>query len=131
MNVNWRGALIYLLILVAVGALILGVFPTEGALEEIPISELAQAIDNRNVRSILVEDSSLEITYRNNEVIASRKEMGVDLPENLLALGVSPENLAEVDIKVEPPSPWADWLAILGSFLPFIFLAVLFIFLMR
>ena len=131
MNVNWRGALIYLLILVAVGALVLGVFPMESAMDEIPISQLAQAIDDGNVSSILVEDNNLEVTYRNGETIASRKETRVDLPENLLALGVSRENLEQVDIKVEPPSPWGEWLAILGSFLPFVFLAVLFIFLMR
>ncbi len=131
MNVNWRGALIYLLILVAAGALVLGVFPMDSAMEEIPVSELAQDISNRTVKSVLVEENSLEITYRNGATIASRKESGVDLPENLLALGVSSERLEEVDIQVEPPSPWGEWLAILGSFLPFVFLAVLFIFLMR
>jgi cell division protease FtsH len=130
-NVNWRGALIYLLILVAAGALIMGVFPMNDSMEEIPISELAQSVNNRNIKSILVEENSLKVTYRNGETIASRKEAGIDLPENLLALGVSRENLEQVDIQVEPPSPWGEWLAILGSFLPFIFLAVLFIFLMR
>ncbi len=131
MSVNWRGALIYLLILIAAGALILGVFPTEGQMEEIPISELARDVDNGNVKSILVEENNLEITYRNSDTLASRKEAEVDLPENLLALGVSSENLERVDIQVEPPSAWGEWLAILGSFLPFVFLAVLFIFLMR
>ncbi len=131
MSVNWRGALIYLLILIAAGALILGVFPTEGQLDEIPISKLARDVDNGHVKSIVVEEDNLEVTYRNSDTLASRKEAEVDLPENLLALGVSRENLERVDIQVEPPSPWGEWLAILGSFLPFIFLAVLFIFLMR
>jgi cell division protease FtsH len=130
-NVNWRGALIYLLILIAAGALILGVFPMNTPAEEKPISEIAQDINNILVRSIVVEDNSLEVTYKNGETIAGRKETGIDLAENLLALGVRKENLEKVDIQVEPPSPWGEWLAILGSFLPFIFLAVLFIFLMR
>lgn len=131
MNVNWRGALIYLLILIAAGALILGVFPMDTPMEEIPISELAQDINNGNVKSIAVQENILEVTYRNSDTITSRKENGIDLAENLLALGVSSENLERVDIQVEPPSPWAEWVAILGSFLPFIFLAVLFFFLMR
>lgn len=131
MNVNWRGALIYLLILVAAGALILGIFPMSSELDEIPISELVQDINDGRVRSIAVEENNLEVTYRDGRTIASLKEDGVDLPETLLGFGVTPETMEMVDIQVEPPSPWGEWLAILGSFLPFIFLAVLFIFLMR
>ena len=85
MNVNWRGAVIYLLILVAAGALILGVFPMNTTQEEIPISELAQDVEKGIVKEILVEENTLEITYQNSETVPSRKETGVDLAENLLA----------------------------------------------
>ena len=131
MNVNWRGAVIYLLILIAAGALILGIFPVNNAMDEIPMSELAKDINDGKVTSIVVEDNSLEIAYKDGGSVGSRKEEGTDLPETLLGLGVTPEALEAVDIQVEPPSPWGEWLAILGSFLPFVFLAVLFIFLMR
>ena len=47
MNVNWRGALIYLLILVAAGALIMGVFPMSDTVEEIPISEIVDMVSRR------------------------------------------------------------------------------------
>jgi cell division protease FtsH len=130
-NVNWRGALVYFLILIAAGALILGIFPLDSTLEEIPISELAQGINNGKVKSVSVQDNDLEVTYRDGSTVGSRKESGTDLPETLLGLGVTPAALEEADIQVEPPSAWGEWLAILGSFLPFIFLAVLFIFLMR
>jgi len=130
-NVNWRGALIYLLILIAAGALILGVFPMSGTTEEIPISQVVQDINNGKVKSIVVKDNEIEATFKDETTASSRKEEGIDLPENLLALGVTRETLATIDIQVEPPSPWGEWLAILGSFLPFVFLAVLFIFLMR
>ncbi len=131
MKVNWRGALIYLLILVAAGALLMGLFPINSNLEEIPISELGQDINAGKVESIVVEDDSLEVTYKGGTVVASRKEQGIDLPEMLLGLGVSSVALEQTDIQVKPPSPWGEWLAILGSFLPFIFLAILFLFLMR
>ena len=131
MNVNWRGALIYLLIFVAAGALMLGLFPMNNRLEEIPISDLVCDINKGQVESIVVSDSGLEVTYKAGKTVASRKEEGTDLPKTLLGLGVTPEALEKVDIQVEPPSPWGEWLAILGSFLPFIFLAVLFLFLMR
>ena len=131
MNVNWRGAIIYLLILIAAGALILGVFPMGETSEEISISQIAQDINEGKVKSIVVKDNELEVTFDDATTVISRKEEGVDLPENLLALGVTEEALESTDIQVEPPSPWGEWLAILGSFLPFVFLAVLFIFLMR
>ena len=131
MNVNWRGALVYLLILVAAGALILGIFPLDTDLDQIPISQLAQDINDAKVKSVAVQDNDLEVTYNDGSTVGSRKESGADLPETLLGLGVRPEALERADLEVEPPSPWGEWLAILGSFLPFIFLAVLFIFLMR
>jgi cell division protease FtsH len=130
-NVNWRGALVYLLILVAAGALILGIFPLDTDLDQIPISQLAQDINDAKVKSVAVQDNQLEVTYNDGSTVGSRKESGADLPETLLGLGVRPEALEGADLEVEPPSPWGEWVAILGSFLPFIFLAVLFIFLMR
>ncbi len=131
MKVNYRGALIYFLILIAAGALIFGVFPNRQQLEEIPLSRLVADINKGRVKSIVVEGNELEVTYKGEMVVASRKERAVDLTETLLALGAEPTTLSRVDLQVEPPSRWGEWLVILGNFLPFIFLAVLFIFLMR
>ena len=61
MNVNWRGALVYLLILVAAGALILGVFPTNEQLEEISLSQLVEDINDGRIESITVNDNDLQI----------------------------------------------------------------------
>ena len=123
MNINWRGALIYLLILIAAGALILGIFPMNTPEEEIPISDVARDINNGIVKSVAVEENTLEVTYKNSDTKPSRKENGIEVAENLLALGVTSKHLEEVDIQVEPPSAWGEWLAILGSFLPFVLLA--------
>ena len=131
MSINWRGALIYLLILVAAGALILGIFPVDNQEQEVPISDIARDISAGKVESITVRDSELEVTYSDGQTAAARKAPGTDIAETLLGLGVSPLAMEAVDIQVEPPSPWGEWLAILGSFLPFIFLAVIFLFLMR
>jgi len=130
-SINWRGALIYLLILVAAGALILGIFPVDNQEQEVPISDIARDISAGKVESITVRDSELEVTYSDGQTAAARKAPGTDIAETLLGLGVSPLAMEAVDIQVEPPSPWGEWLAILGSFLPFIFLAVIFLFLMR
>ena len=131
MNVNWRGALVYLLILVAAGALILGVFPTNERLEETSLSQLVTDINDGMVETVTVKNDGLEVTYKDETVVTSRKEDDVDLTKTLVAMGVEPSALEQVDIEVETPNPLGEWVAILGSFLPFIFLAVLFIFLMR
>ena len=131
MKVNWRGALIYGLIVIAAVALILGIFPMNKPVQEVPISKLTEDINAGKVKSIVVKDSELDVTYQDNQTIVSRKEQDVDLTKTLLALGATSAALEKVDIQVKPPNPWGEWLTILGSFLPFIFLAVLFMFLMR
>jgi cell division protease FtsH len=130
-NVNWRGALIYFLILMAASALIFGVFQNSSPVEEVSLTQLVTDINERRVESVTVEGDDLMVAFKGGTESLSRKEEGVDLTETLLGLGVSPEALDAVDLQVKPPSPWGEWVAILGSFLPFIFLAVLFIFLMR
>ncbi len=131
MGTNWRGALVYIFIFLAAVVLIFGLVPMDRSVEETPLSDLVTAINAGKVESILVQEDELEVTYTNEEVATSRKESDTDLTEALLGLGAGPEELSAVDIQVEPPSPWGDWLVALGSFLPFIFLAVLFLFLMR
>jgi cell division protease FtsH len=130
-TVNWRGALVYFLILVVAGVLIFGFFPTDERLDEISLSQLAGDVNEGKVASITVEDSDLTVKYKSGTSVVSRKEDRVDLTEALLGLGVSSTALDQVDLAVKPPNPWSNWLAILGSFLPFVLLAVLFIFLMR
>jgi len=131
MNVNWKSAIIYLLVLFVAGALFLGIFPTGKQMQDRPLSQVAADINSGAVKSILIKDSDLEVTYNNGQAFASRKESGADLIKTLVGLGVSVDRLNAVDIEVKPASAWGQWLSILGSFLPFIFLAVLFIFLMR
>ncbi len=131
MNVNWRGALVYVLILVAAGALILGVFPTNERLEEIPLSQLVADINDGKVEAVTVKNEGLEVTYKDESAVTSRKEDDIELTDTLVRMGVDPAALDQVDIQVETPNPLGEWVAILGSFLPFIFLAVIFFFLMR
>ena len=131
MNVNWRGALVYLVIFVVAGALIMSLFPMGSDTEEIPLSQVVEDVNAGKVDSITIEGNDLQIIYNGGREVASRKEASVEVTENLLGLGAEPAELAEVDIEVTPSSPWGDWLAILGSFLPFVLVAVLFLFLMR
>jgi len=131
MGVNWKSAIVYMLILFAAGALFLGLFPTGDRLEDKSLSEVAADINSGKVESIVVKEDDLEASYKNGEVFASRKEGGTDLITTLIGLGVGTDELNAVEIEVKPASAWGEWLAIVGSFLPFIFLTVIFVFLMR
>jgi len=130
-NLNWRGALIYFLVLIAAGALIVVLFPMDEQTKDVPLSTVVTGINEGLVTSITVEGNDLTVVYGDKATVTSRKEPRVDLTESLLSLGASQSALEKVDLVVEPPSPWGDWLTILGSFVPFILLAVLFLFLMR
>jgi cell division protease FtsH len=109
----------------------MSLFPMGSDTEEIPLSQVVEDVNAGKVDSITIEGDDLQIVYNGGREVASRKEASVEVTENLLGLGAEPAELAEVDIEVTPSSPWGDWLAILGSFLPFVLVAVLFLFLMR
>jgi len=130
-NANRRGALLSFLILIVAVAMIFFIFPRGQDLEEISLTQLVSDIDGRKVETITVEESELTVDYQNGTIVASRKEGSIDLTQTLVGMGVDQAALDQVDIEVKPPSQLGEWLAILGSFLPFILLAVLFIFLMR
>jgi cell division protease FtsH len=134
MGSGWfRTGFVYLLILVAVAALIFSISPQSKKPEGIPITQLAEEIKAGKVERITITgDDSLKIEYRNTkETAVSHKESGVGVIEILQGLGVTDKQLADVNIEYEPPSNWGSWLAILGSVLPVLVVGALFYFLIR
>ena len=134
MGSGWfRTGFVYLLILVAVAALIFSISTQSKKPEGIPITQLAEEVKEGKVERITVTgDDSLEIEYRNNrETAVSHKESGVGVIQILQGLGVKDEHLTVINIQYEPPSNWASWLSILGSVLPVLVLGALFYFLIR
>ena len=61
----------------------------------------------------------------------SQKEEGVNLTTSLTKLGVTPEQLAQVELKVSPPSDMSGWLTILGTVLPLLLIGGLFLMILR
>jgi cell division protease FtsH len=120
-----------LLILIVVGYVLLRVIPMADRQQEISLSKVVTDIGSGQVSSIVVRGDDLAITYKGETTVLSRKEEGIDLTKSLNALGVDPVALDSVDIKVEPASAWGQVLAVAGSFLPLILVAVLFLLLMR
>ncbi|MBI5304878.1 MAG: ATP-dependent zinc metalloprotease FtsH [Chloroflexi bacterium] len=132
-NQQWfRNGFIYLLILVAIVALGFSIFQQPRQPNAIPVSKVAQDIELGNVRKISANGSTLTVTYRDGtSVITNKANREIGVEETLKNLGVSPDKISSVDIVYEQPTQWGDIITILSGFLPLIFVAALFFFLMR
>jgi cell division protease FtsH len=98
------------------------------------ISDVAEQIKAGKVGRIIVNnDNSLTVISASDSTIeqTSHKEPETTLVSQLLALGVTPDQLAKVSVEVNPPSPWAGVLTLASYLLPVILFAVLFWFIFR
>ena len=134
MNRGWfRNLFIYLLILVA-GAFLIFTFSSSRSKggEEMLITQVAAEAKEGHVKQITVSGDTLRIELNDREdSVISHKEHGVSVIETLRDLGVTEEQIAKIRIEVEPPSSWGNWLTLLGSILPAIFILVIFYLMMR
>ncbi len=126
-----RNSFIYLLILVAVIALVFSFFQPGKATPAKPLSQVAQMIENGRVEAIEVQGDALTVKPVNGETFKSRKESGSALSEQLRALGVSTDKLQSVQIKVREPSQFGNWVGLLMNFLPLIIFGAILLFMMR
>lgn len=99
---------------------------------EIPVSELAQDVSQGLVKNILVSGDALTITYTNDEVKLSKKEVGSALSQTLFNYGVTGEALAKTEIEIKNESGFMFWLInILPFLLPIVFILIFFWYLSR
>ncbi len=126
--------IIYLLLFVAIIVMVFfTVNQQSGQTDEIPFNELATDIKAGLVESIIEDDSYLEITYKNDEIKTSTKDPNTPLIEQLVELGVSPENLSAENIAIDIllPSPLVGIISIASYILPFLILIGMFWFIFR
>ncbi|MBP6883677.1 MAG: ATP-dependent zinc metalloprotease FtsH [Candidatus Pacebacteria bacterium] len=113
-------------------ALYLVVTDTSKQPVEVSISDLAKSVSVGEVKQILIEGDSLTVTYTNDEVKQSKKEVGSALSQTLYNYGVKPEALALTEIKVKNQGGFGFWLVnILPFLLPIIFIVIFFWYLSR
>lgn len=127
---------IYLLIALAVAAIMWSYSATSTPTEEISIGQLAQQIKNNEVENITVADDGREITITytnpNKDQTTSHISDSSSLEEQLAAYGVSFENSENIPgIIYEAPSPWENWLSIGLLLLPAILIIGFFYFMFR
>ena len=129
-----KSFIIYLLLFIAIIAMVFfTVNQQSSASDEIAFNELATDIKAGLVDSIIEDDSYLEITYKNNQIKTSTKDPSTPLIEQLVDLGVSPEDLSAENISVDIllPSPLVGIISIVSYILPFVILIGLFWFIFR
>jgi cell division protease FtsH len=135
-NSRNQSYIIYLLLFIAIVAMVyFNVRQQPNAQGPLTISEVAQQIQAGKITRIVVnDDNSLTVVSpaaSGPVEQTARKEPETTLVSQLLALGVTPDKLANVAIEVNPPSPWAGILTLGSYILPIILFAGLFWFIFR
>jgi len=125
--VNFAGSIVLFFLLAGAYAYI--VSSQESKPEVIPISELAQDIQEGSVVSVVVDGDSIEATYNDADstVKTSKKEPDAALSQTLYNYGVSPEALAGVSLDIKQQSKLSFWLTALLPFLAPLLLILFFI----
>lgn len=114
---------VYLLIGAAFVAVMWSFSSTPSVQNDIPISQLAQQIQNNEVAELEVASDGREVTvqYENGRQPSRSNISDVSsLEEQLAAYGVSSETFADGTpmIIYQRPSPWSGLLSVVGIFLP-------------
>ena len=100
--------------------------------KEIPLTQLAQDINQNKVKKITVSDSELQIIYQDDSKAKSRKESDAALSQSLINYGVNKEGLAKVEIENKAPSSVMNWLTpILFGILPLLLFGLFFFMIFR
>lgn len=130
-----RSSIIYLLLFVAIIAMVIYNFNQQATTREpLAINEAAKDIQDGRVNRIVVQDDNrLLIIYDNGMENISHKDANASLVEQLKDFGVTTEQLAAANVRIEhkPPSAWLGVFTALGYFIPFILLAAVFFFVFR
>ncbi len=135
MNQRNQSYLIYLLLFIAIVALLVYNYgSSNNSTKALSINEVAQGIKNGEITRIVENDNRLTIYYATEgNQGTSIKESSATLIEQLIQLGVTPEELQpdKISIEIKAPSPVVGVLTTLGYILPFIILGAAFFFIMR
>jgi cell division protease FtsH len=121
-----RGSsLIYLIILIAVVFLVYSFYSQQRQqLPRTALTEVAERLRDGDVTSVRVEGDSLLVRLRDGMEIVSQKGPESTAVEQLRLLGVTEEQLADVELEVIQPPNWPALLSAGGSILLFVAMLV-------
>ena len=134
MNPRNQSFIIYLLLFIAIIAMVFFTVNQQSErVQEIPINRLATDIREGKIKSIIEDDSRLEVIYKNNDIKTATKDPSTPLTTQLVELGVTPEDLTsdQISVEIKLPSPFMGIVSLLSYILPFVILIGLFWFIFR
>ncbi len=119
---RYRNVIVYALVGIAILIIMLSFWGSGSKANEISMTQAASDVNAGQVKSITVADNEMTLHYYNGNVSTTRKDPSQPAPEQLLALGATPENLRAVEFTNEAGSNLGAWLAILINILPLLLL---------
>ena len=126
---NQSSYIVTFLLIVAVAAMVFMMVQRDTTSEQsLTINQLADDIKLGKISRVVInDDDSLRVVYTSGseQEAEAYKESGSTLVEQLIALGVSQEQLSPTKVKIEvkPPSQWASFLTSALYILPVLLMA--------
>ncbi|HEX7433994.1 MAG TPA: ATP-dependent zinc metalloprotease FtsH [Anaerolineaceae bacterium] len=137
MNSRNQSYIIYLLLFIAIISLVIYQFRSQGSSSDvIPINQIAADLKKGIVARLTEDGDRITVTYNDgtqSKTLTANKEPNTNLIDQLVALGVTTDQLSADKVKVEVklPGAWLGIITALGYILPFIILAAVFWFIFR
>jgi cell division protease FtsH len=135
MDTKWlKNSFIYLLIIVALIALFLSVFGASGNRQptSMSLSEVVQGAKQGDIKAISIQGDILTVQSTTTSVEAKvQTDPNANIFQIFEANGVTPSEIAKIDISYAKPAEFGNILGLLIQFLPFVFLAGFLLFMMR
>lgn len=136
-NSRTQSYIVYVLLFIAIIVLVVfGFNKSSGANNVLTINQVASEVIHGNITKITVEEDALTVYYPDGTTKTATKEPTTTLVDQLLALGVTPEELSSDNgskllIEVKAASQWVNIINSLLYFLPFLLLGVAFFFIFK
>jgi cell division protease FtsH len=103
----------------------------QASIPTIPLSQVAQEIQDGKIQQIIVVQDDLEIHYEGDQQAKARKESTSALSQQLESFGVTPAELDKVKIEIQAPNDWGLVFNLLSYLLPVLVLGVFIYFMVR
>jgi len=127
-----RNGFVWLLILLAIGAILYSYRANAPAATEKPISAIAADVQAGRVKQIIVSGDELTVKYKDsaNDVLTYKGGNGT-VEELLASYGVTADDLKAVDIQYRRPSDWGNIINLLAYTLPAVLVVGIIYFMLR
>jgi cell division protease FtsH len=135
-NVNsprGRNSLVLIILLLIIVVLVINFRASSPQPERLYFNQVADRIRAGGVTRVVVDENDLEIILRDGSTAFSRKEPSTTAIDQLIALGVTPEELTsnKVEWEIKQPSDWNQVITLITYFLPGLLVVGLIFFMLR